>query len=90
VAHRASGRNELRSLSMRINRVHIRPYSGSEKVSLETNTQEASPLTMAPTGIESIVIHCVSLPFFLFVRYIEASRSGLPSVGAAIHRVTFR
>ena len=33
----------------------IRLYSGSEKASLETDTQmEVSPLTMTPTGIESI------------------------------------
>ena len=31
-----------------------RPYSGSERASLEINTQEASPLTTTPTGIESI------------------------------------
>ena len=35
---------------------HIKPYSDSEGVSLETNTQtDASHLTMTPTGIESII-----------------------------------
>jgi len=39
--------------------VDTRPYSGSERASLETNTQtEASPLTTTPTGIESTSCEC--------------------------------